>query len=108
MNDCYSSGVELACPYESALNISQNNFTQACGLYYIFNSRFGGRVRERLGLSAHLNGPGMMFSSNIAKNMDMIAKQFAKTLNFLLKDFWMAIKHIMLKMQLYMKICLLQ
>lgn len=67
MNDCYSSGVELACPYESALNISQNNFTQACGLYYIFNSRFGGRVRERLGLSAHLNGPGMMFSSNIAK-----------------------------------------
>lgn len=67
MNDCYSTGIELACPYESALNITQNNFTQACGLYYIFNSRFGGRVRERVNLSAHLNGPGMMFSSKIAK-----------------------------------------
>ena len=67
MNDAYSSGVELARPYESAINITQNNYTQACGLYYIFDSRFSSRVRERLGIDAHCQGPGMMFSMAIAK-----------------------------------------
>lgn len=67
MNDAYSSGVQLARPYESAINITQNNFTQACGLYYIFDSRFSSRVRERLHIDAHCQGPGMMFSMEIAK-----------------------------------------
>ena len=65
MNDAYSSGVQLARPYESAINITQNNFTQACGLYYIFDSRFSSRVRERFGLDAHVNGPGSMFAMEV-------------------------------------------
>lgn len=67
MNDAFSSGVELARPYESALNITQSGFTKACGLYYIFDSRFSSRVRERLHIDAHCQGPGLMFSMNIAK-----------------------------------------
>ncbi len=62
MNDAYQSGVEFARPYESAINMTQNKFTKACGLYYVFDSRFGSRVRERLHLGAHVNGPGTMTS----------------------------------------------
>ena len=65
MNDCFNSGVEMARPYESALNMSQNRFTKACGLYYTFDSRFASRVRERIGIDAHVNGPGMMISMDI-------------------------------------------
>ena len=65
MNDCYNSGVEMARPYESALNMTQNKYTKACGLYYIFDSRFSSRTRERLGIDAHVNGPGSMISMNI-------------------------------------------
>ena len=38
MNDAYNAGAEMARPYESALNISQNNYTKACALYYTFDS----------------------------------------------------------------------
>ncbi len=62
MNDAFQSGVEYARPYESALNMTQNNYTKACGLYYVFDSRFSSRVRERLHIGAHVNGPGMMIS----------------------------------------------
>ena len=65
MNDCYNSGVEMARPYESALNMTQNNYTKACGLYYSFDSRFSSRVRERLGIDAHVMGPGSMISMDI-------------------------------------------
>lgn len=67
MNDAFSSGAEIARPYESALNMTQNQFTRACGLYYIFDSRFSSRVRERLHLDAHVNGPGSMTDMKIIR-----------------------------------------
>lgn len=41
MNDAYLSGAKIARPYESALNMTQNQFTRACGLYYIFEAISG-------------------------------------------------------------------
>lgn len=67
MNDAYNAGVELARPYESALNITQNIYTKASGLYYAYDSRFASRVRERAHLAAHVNGPGSMFSMRLVK-----------------------------------------
>ena len=69
MNDAYASGVKIARPYESALNMTQNEFTKACGLYYTFDSRIGGRARERLGIDAHVNGPGAMTAFEIIKKI---------------------------------------
>ncbi|MDE6273619.1 MAG: glycosyltransferase family 2 protein, partial [Clostridiales bacterium] len=69
MNDAYSSGVQIARPYESALNMTQNHFTTACGLYYIFDSRFSSRVRERLHIDAHVNGPGSLTAMKIIKEI---------------------------------------
>lgn len=67
MNDAFNAGVQLARPYESALNITQNLYTKASGLYYAYDSRFGSRVRERFHLAAHVNGPGSMFSMSIVE-----------------------------------------
>lgn len=69
MNDAYQSGVEYARPYESAINMTQNRYTKACGLYYIFDSRFGSRVRERLHIGAHVNGPGTMLSKALMQRI---------------------------------------
>ncbi len=69
MNNAYSAGVQIARPYESALNMTQNMFTRACGLYYIFDSRFSSRVRERLHLDAHVNGPGSMTDMDIIRKL---------------------------------------
>lgn len=69
MNDAYQSGVKLARPYESGLNMTQNKFTEACGLYYVFDSRFSSRVRERLHIGAHVNGPGMMVAMETIKEV---------------------------------------
>lgn len=69
MNDAYMSGAKIARPYESALNMTQNQFTRACGLYYIFDSRFSSRVRERLHIDAHVNGPGSMTDMEIIKKI---------------------------------------
>lgn len=62
MNDAYQSGVDLARPYEGAINASQNFFTKACTMFYMFDSRYGSRMRERLHLAAHVNGSGAMMS----------------------------------------------
>lgn len=67
MNDAFQSGVEFACPYEGALNGAQNCYTEACALFYAFDSRFGSRVRERFGIAAHVNGPGAMFSMEMLR-----------------------------------------
>lgn len=69
MNDAFCAGVKIARPYESALNMTQNQFTRACGLYYIFDSRFSSRVRERLHMDAHVNGPGSLTSMEIIKKI---------------------------------------
>ena len=69
MNDAYCAGVKIARPYESALNMTQNQFTRACGLYYIFDSRFSSRARERLHLDAHVNGPGALTAMEIIKKI---------------------------------------
>ncbi len=69
MNDAFCAGVKIARPYESALNMTQNQFTRACGLYYIFDSRFSSRVRERLHIDAHVNGPGSMTDMEIIKKI---------------------------------------
>ena len=69
MNDAFCAGVQIARPYESALNMTQNHFTRACGLYYIFDSRFSSRVRERLHIDAHVNGPGSMTDMRIIKRI---------------------------------------
>lgn len=69
MNDAFNSGCQIARPYESALNMTQNNFTKACGLYYIFDSRFSSRVRERLHIDAHVNGPGSLTDFNIIREI---------------------------------------
>lgn len=69
MNDAFNAGCQIARPYESALNMTQNNFTKACGLYYTFDSRFSSRVRERLHLDAHVNGPGSMVDFNIIRKI---------------------------------------
>ena len=69
MNDAFQSGVKYARPYETCLNMTQNKFTEACGVYYVFDSRFGSRVRERLHLGAHVNGAGMMLSMDLVKQM---------------------------------------
>lgn len=67
MNDAYQSGVDLARPYEGAINGSQNFFTKACAMFYAFDSRFGSRARERLGIAAHVNGSGALFSVRMLK-----------------------------------------
>ena len=69
MNDAYAAGVKIARPYESALNMTQNEFTKACGLYYTFDSRVSSRVRERLHMDAHVNGPGAMTAFEIIKKI---------------------------------------
>lgn len=69
MNDAFCAGVKIARPYESALNMTQNQFTRACGLYYIFDSRFSSRVRERLHIDAHVNGPGSMTDMEIIRKI---------------------------------------
>lgn len=67
MNDAYQSGVDLARPYEGAINASQNFFTKACTIFYMFDSRYGSRMRERLHLAAHVNGSGAMMSMRMLK-----------------------------------------
>lgn len=65
MNDAYHAGVDFGRPYEGGLNGTQNFFTKACSYFYAFDSRFGGRGKEVLGLSAHVNGAGAMMSRNL-------------------------------------------
>lgn len=67
MNDAYQAGVDFARPYEGALNGTQNFYTKACAMMYAFDSRYGSRVRERLHLAAHVNGPGAMFSMKMLR-----------------------------------------
>ncbi len=67
MNDAYQSGVDFARPYEGAINATQNFYTKACTLFYSFDSRYGSRVRERLGIAAHVNGSGAMMSVRMLK-----------------------------------------
>ncbi len=62
MNDAFQAGVDLAKPYEGAINATQNFYTKACTIFYMFDSRYGSRVRERLHLAAHVNGAGAMMS----------------------------------------------
>lgn len=69
MNDAFCAGAKIARPYESALNMTQNQFTRACGLYYIFDSRFSSRARERLHIDAHVNGPGSLTSMEIIRRI---------------------------------------
>lgn len=65
MNDAYQAGVDFARPYEGGINGTQNFFTKACAYFYAFDSRFGGRGKEVLGLSAHVNGAGAMMSRKL-------------------------------------------
>ena len=67
MNDAFQEGVEFGRSYEGALNGSQNFYTKACALFYAFDSRFGSRVRERMGIAAHINGSGSMMSVKLLK-----------------------------------------
>lgn len=67
MNDAYQSGVDFARPYEGAINATQSFFTKACTMFYVFDSRFGSRIRERLHLAAHVNGSGAMMSVKMLK-----------------------------------------
>lgn len=67
MNDAYQSGVDFARPYEGAINATQNFYTKACTLFYSFDSRYGSRVRERLGIAAHINGSGATMSVRMLK-----------------------------------------
>ncbi len=67
MNDAYQAGVDFARPYEGAKNAAQNFFTKACTMFYVFESRYGSRVRERLGLAAHVNGSGATMSVRMLK-----------------------------------------
>lgn len=69
MNDAYNYGAEMARPYESALNITQNNYTKACALYYTFDSRCAARVREFFNMPAHCNGPGCLISMRIIRRL---------------------------------------
>ena len=68
MNDAFQSGVEFGRSYEGALNGAQNFYTKACALFYAFDSRFGSRVRERLGIAAHINGSGSMMSVELLRS----------------------------------------
>ena len=65
MNDAYQADVDFGRPYEGGLNGTQNFFTKACAYFYAFDSRFGGRGKEVLGLSAHVNGAGAMMSRKL-------------------------------------------
>lgn len=65
MNDAYHAGVDFGRPYEGGINGTQNFFTKACAYFYAFDSRFGGRGKEVLGLSAHVNGAGAMMSRKL-------------------------------------------
>lgn len=67
MNDAYQAGVDLGRSYEGSINATQNFYTKACSLFYIFDSRYGSRVRERLGIAAHINGSGSMMSMRMLK-----------------------------------------
>ncbi len=67
MNDAYQTGVEFARPYEGALNPTQNFYTKACTLFYTYDSRYGSRIRERLGFAALVNGSGAMMATSMLK-----------------------------------------
>ena len=62
MNDAYQQGYDFIRPYEGAINGPQNFFTKACAFFYAFDSRFSSRARERLHLSAQVNGAGATMS----------------------------------------------
>lgn len=68
MNNAFQSGVSLARPYEGASNGTKNFFTKACAMFYVMESRYGSRVRERLSLGAHVNGSGAMMSVQMLKD----------------------------------------
>ncbi|MFA7111335.1 MAG: glycosyltransferase family 2 protein [Bacilli bacterium] len=65
MNDAFNSGVKIARPCENSLNLDQNVWSKISGLYYLRDSRFACRVRERLHLNPMLTGAGMMVSYDI-------------------------------------------
>ncbi len=65
MNDAFQSGVDLARPFEGATNATQNFFTKACTLFYMIDSRYGGRAREKMHLAQHVNGAGAMMSTRM-------------------------------------------
>ena len=67
MNDAFESGVECARCYENSSNFNQNRITKCMALYYMRDCRLSSRVRERVGLSSMINGPGMMVSTKIIK-----------------------------------------
>lgn len=83
MNDAYNSGVKFARAYESALNITQNVYTKASGLYYAYDSRFASRVRERFHLAAHVNGAGCMFAMELVEKYGYDAKGLSDDMEYL-------------------------
>ena len=67
INDCYQCGNDFIRPYEGSTNGPQNFFSAGNSLFYCFDSRFGSRVRERLHLSAHVNGAGAVMSTKMLR-----------------------------------------
>ncbi|MCQ2794573.1 MAG: glycosyltransferase [Bacilli bacterium] len=67
MNDAYQCGYDFLRPYEGSLNGPQNFYTKACTMFYSFDSRYGSRMRERIGVSAHVNGGGATMSTRLLK-----------------------------------------
>ena len=67
MNDAYQCGHDFLRPYEGSINGPKNFFTKACTMFYSFDSRYGSRMRERLGVSAHVNGGGAVMSTRMLK-----------------------------------------
>lgn len=67
MNDAYQCGYDFLRPYEGSTNGPQNFYTKACTLFYSFDSRYGSRMRERVGVSAHVNGGGATMSTRMLK-----------------------------------------
>lgn len=69
MNDAIATGVEVARGHQVPQNFTQNVWTQVCSIFYTRLSRLDCNFRERAHMNSTLAGPGLMFSTKIAKKI---------------------------------------
>lgn len=82
MNDAYQLGYDFLRPYEGSINGPQNFYTKACALFYSFDSRYGSRMREKIGVSAHVNGSGAVMSARLLERTGFDAMSICEDAEF--------------------------
>ena len=67
MNDAYDHGVKLARGYQNSKNIGENVISSISGLWYIRDSRYSCRARERLHISNMLIGTNTLIDKELLR-----------------------------------------